>query len=133
MVHYYGPQCADTTAVAAREVTVGQRFLISDASLGWNPSFRSIIQNASRISNRVLLDAQSANPGRKQATDTNVSNSATGLAEAFGKNRETLQFEPPAERFNACLRTPLSRHRKNGHARERQLCADTVEKVLSGA
>jgi hypothetical protein len=32
--------------------------LIGDASLGWNPSVRSTIQHASRISNRVLLDAQ---------------------------------------------------------------------------
>jgi hypothetical protein len=39
MVHNDGPQFADTTAVAAREVTAGQRFLIGDASLGWNPSF----------------------------------------------------------------------------------------------
>jgi hypothetical protein len=37
MVHSDGPQCADTTVVAAREVTAGQRFLIGDASLGWNP------------------------------------------------------------------------------------------------
>jgi len=34
----------------------------------------------------------------------------------LGKNRESLQFEPPAERFNTCFRTPSSRHRKNGHA-----------------
>ena len=33
-----GPQCADTTAVAAQESTAGQGFLIGDASLGWNPS-----------------------------------------------------------------------------------------------
>jgi hypothetical protein len=94
MVHDDGPQCADTTAVAAREVTVGQRFLIGDASLGWNPSVRSTIQHASRISNRVLLDAQrhQQTQAAKQATDTNVSNSATDLAEALGKNRETLQF-----------------------------------------
>src|SRR5882757_4198794 len=38
MVHNDGPQCADTTAGAAREVTAGQRFLIGDASLGWNPA-----------------------------------------------------------------------------------------------
>jgi hypothetical protein len=97
MVHNNGPQCADTTAVAAREVTAGQRFLISDASLGWNPSsVRSTIQHASRISNRVLLDAQrhQQTQAAKQVTDTNVSKSATDLAEALEKNRETLQFAP---------------------------------------
>ena len=40
MVHSDGPQCAGPTAAAAREVTAGQRFLIGDASLGWNPSSR---------------------------------------------------------------------------------------------
>ena len=96
MVHNDGPQCADTTAVAAREVTAGQRFLIGDASLGWNPSVRSTIQHASRISNRVLLDAQrhQQTQAAKQATDTNVSNLAADLAEALGKNRETLLFAP---------------------------------------
>jgi hypothetical protein len=44
MVHNDGPQCADTTALAAREVTAGQRFLIGDASLGWNPSSPAIRQ-----------------------------------------------------------------------------------------
>jgi hypothetical protein len=127
MVHNNGPQCADTTAVAAREGTAGQRFLIGDASLGWNPSVRSIIQHASRISNRVLLDTQRHQQTRaaKQATDTNVSNSATDLAEALEKNRETLQFNPPAERFNAICVRRLSWHRQNGHARERQLCASS--------
>jgi hypothetical protein len=38
MVHNDGPQCTDTIAVAAREVTAGKRFLICDASLGSNPS-----------------------------------------------------------------------------------------------
>jgi hypothetical protein len=38
MVQCDGPQCADTTAVAARESTAGQWFLIGDASLGWNPA-----------------------------------------------------------------------------------------------
>src|ERR1700737_1546982 len=38
MVHSDGPQCADTTAVAGQESTAGQRFLIGDSSLGWNPS-----------------------------------------------------------------------------------------------
>jgi hypothetical protein len=38
MVHSDGPQCADTTAVAGQESPAGQRFLIGDASLGWNPS-----------------------------------------------------------------------------------------------
>jgi ethanolamine ammonia-lyase large subunit len=51
------------------KVLQGNRFLIGDASLGWNPSVRSTIQHASRISNRVLLDAQrhqqTSNPGRK--------------------------------------------------------------------
>jgi hypothetical protein len=94
MVHSDGPQYADTTAVAGQESAAGQRFLIGDASLGWNPSVRSTIQHASRISNRVLLDAQrhQQTQAAKQATDTNVSNSATDLAEALGKNRETLQF-----------------------------------------
>src|SRR5258708_4569796 len=55
MVHGDGPQCADTTAVAARESTAGQWFLIGDASLGWNPSVHSTIQHAPRISNRVPL------------------------------------------------------------------------------
>jgi hypothetical protein len=40
------------------ESAAGQWFLIGDASLGWNPSVRSTIQHASRISNRVLLNAQ---------------------------------------------------------------------------
>src|ERR1700704_4914427 len=40
MVHNDGPQCADTTAGAAREVTAGQRFLIGDASLGSNPNIQ---------------------------------------------------------------------------------------------
>src|SRR5260221_3936872 len=125
MFHRYGPQCAGTTAVAGQESAAGQRFLIKDASLGCNPSVRPTIQHASRISNRVLLDAQrhQQTQAAKQATDTNVSNSATDLAEALGKNRETLQFAPPAERFNAICVHRLSRHRQNGHARERQLCA----------
>jgi hypothetical protein len=38
MVHSDGPQCADTTAAAEQESAAGQRFLIADASLGWNPS-----------------------------------------------------------------------------------------------
>jgi hypothetical protein len=99
MVHRYGPQCADTTAGAGQESAAGQRFLIGDASLGWNPSVRSTIQHASRISNRVLLDAQrhQQTQAAKRATDTNVSNSATDLAEALGKNRETLQFAPQRE------------------------------------
>jgi hypothetical protein len=101
MVHGDGPKCADPTAVAARESTAGQRFLTAIRSLGWNPSVRSTIQHASRISNRVLLDAQRHQQtlAAKKATDTNVSNSATDLAEALGKNRETLQLE----RFNACV------------------------------
>src|SRR6266545_860826 len=125
MVHRDGPLFTDMTAVAGRESAAGQRFLISRSSLGWNPSVRSTIQHASRISNRVLLDAQrhQQTQAAKQATDTNVSNSAPDLAEALGKDRETLQFEPPAERFNAICVHRLSRHRQNGHARERQLCA----------
>jgi hypothetical protein len=99
MVHSDGPQCADTTAVTAQESTAGQWFLIGDASLGWNPSVRSTIQHASRISNRVLLDAQrhQQTQAAKQATDTNVSNSATDLAEALKKNPETLQFASQRE------------------------------------
>jgi hypothetical protein len=79
------------------------------ASLGWDPSVRSTIQHASRISNRVLLDAQrhQQTQAPKQATDTNVSNSATDLAEALGKNRETLQFDPPARDLTPVLRTPV--------------------------
>jgi hypothetical protein len=109
MVHKCGPQCADTTPVAAREVTAGQRFLIGDASLGCNPSVRSTIQHASRISNRVLLDAQrhQQTQAAKQATDTNVSNSATDLAEALEKNPETLQLAPPARDLTPVLRTPV--------------------------
>src|ERR1700681_1915763 len=109
MVHRHGPQCADTTAVAGQESAAGQWFLIGDASLGWNPSVRSTIQHASRISNRVLLDAQrhQQTQAAKQATDTNVSNSATDLAEALGKNRETLQFAPPARDLTPVLRTPV--------------------------
>jgi hypothetical protein len=49
MVHNDGPQCADTTAVAAREVIAGQRFLIGDASLAWNPSSHQRFQGASAI------------------------------------------------------------------------------------
>jgi hypothetical protein len=72
--------------------------LIGDASLRWNPGARSTIQHASRICNRVLLDAQRHQQTQttKQATDTNVSNSVTDSAEALGKNGETLQFELPA-------------------------------------
>ena len=40
MVHSNGPQCADTTTVAGQESAAGQRFLIDDVSLGWNPSSR---------------------------------------------------------------------------------------------
>src|SRR5713101_5601611 len=58
MVHRDGPKWADTTAAANQETAAGQWFLIGEASLGWNPSVRSSIQHASRISNRVLLDAQ---------------------------------------------------------------------------
>jgi len=39
--------------VARQESAAGQRFLTSDASLGWNPSVRSTIQHASLISNRL--------------------------------------------------------------------------------
>jgi hypothetical protein len=96
MVHSDGPQCADTTAVAGQESAAGQRFLIGDASLRSNPSVRLTIQHASRISNRVLLDAQRHQQTQtaKQATDTNVSNSATDLAEALGKNLEALHLNP---------------------------------------
>ena len=38
MVHRYGPSCTDGTAVVLRKSAAGQRFLIKDASLGWNPS-----------------------------------------------------------------------------------------------
>ena len=48
MVHSGGPWCADKAAVAAREVSAGQRFLIGDASLGWNPSVRLTVQNKRR-------------------------------------------------------------------------------------
>jgi hypothetical protein len=38
MVHSDGPQFPDITAVVGQENAAGQRFLIGDASLGWNPS-----------------------------------------------------------------------------------------------
>ena len=37
LVHKHGPQCSDTTAAAGTESAAGQRFLIGDASLRWNP------------------------------------------------------------------------------------------------
>src|SRR6266508_1231902 len=100
MVHNDGPQCADTTAVAGKESAAGQRFLIGHASLGWNPSVRSTIQHASRISNCVLLDAQrhqQTQAANKQPTRTSRTRQPT-WRKLWGKNRETLQFEPPAER-----------------------------------
>jgi hypothetical protein len=45
--------------------------------------------------NQISMNQQTQ--AAKQATDTNVSNSATDLAEALGKNRETLQFDPQRE------------------------------------
>jgi hypothetical protein len=96
MVHGDGPKCADTTAVAARESTAGQWFLIGDASLRWNPSVHLTIQHAPRISNRVLLYAQrhqQTQAANKQPTRTSRTRQPT-WRKLLGKNRETLQFEP---------------------------------------
>jgi hypothetical protein len=62
------------------ESAAGQRFLIGDASLGWNPSVRSTIQHASRISNRVLPDTQrhqQTEAANKQPTRTSRSRQPT--------------------------------------------------------
>jgi hypothetical protein len=72
---------------------VGQWFLITRSSLGWNPSVLSTIQQQSRISDRVLMDVR-----RHQQNQAATSNRhgrlerTTDLAEALGNKRETLQF-----------------------------------------
>jgi len=49
MVHGYGPQCFDTTAVAEQESAAGQWFLIGDPSLGWIPSSPATAQTTPQI------------------------------------------------------------------------------------
>src|ERR1700681_3467279 len=97
MVHNDGPQCADTTAVAAREVTAGQRFLIGDASLGWNPSVRSTTRREFPIVYCwTLSDISKPRPQNKQPTRTSRTRQPT-WRKLWGRTVRPCNLPPQRE------------------------------------
>jgi hypothetical protein len=87
MVHCNGPQCADTTAVAARESTAGQWFLIATRVLA-----RSLVSVQPFNTRREFpvvycwtLTATSANPGRKTSNRHERLELGNRLGGSFGE------------------------------------------------
>src|SRR5260370_29188561 len=132
MVHNDGPKAADRPAVAEQESAAGQWFLIGDPSVGSNPSVRSTILHASGISNRVLLEAQrhQQTQAAKQATDTNVLNSATDPSRNLTPVLRT-PVEPPRERQLCAQKQPYLHLSPTSSAPSRRHCSSAIKSTAA--
>src|ERR1700737_3580553 len=81
MVHSDGPQCADTDRRGSTESAAGQRFLIGDASLGWNPSSPAPLEFL-LADQRLLTRSFSKNRGGPQQWSTRGSNGVRSVLAA---------------------------------------------------